>query len=137
MRNGCNALNEGRGVNPGDTGAIRRCSGSRMRPLNEGRGVNPGDTPAWLCYAARLSTSLNEGRGVNPGDTRTAMFDARGANGTLNEGRGVNPGDTSWETSGPPRLRFAQRRPGREPRRHSNASSAGDPIGQRSTKAGA
>ena len=36
--------------------------------LNEGRGVNPGDTPrAPIRPGAR--PSLNEGRGVNPGDT--------------------------------------------------------------------
>ena len=50
------ALNEGRGVNPGDTNAASvglagfgcgaRAGGRPPRPLNEGRGVNPGDTAA-------------------------------------------------------------------------------------------
>ena len=39
--------------------------------LNEGRGVNPGDT--WFQRILDADTpALNEGRGVNPGDTATA-----------------------------------------------------------------
>ena len=88
-------------------------------PLNEGRGVNPGDTcstvPIWHQRAhaqrrpgreprrhprsprSRCSPSpLNEGRGVNPGDTRRRRGASR-SRGALNEGRGVNPGDTGHE----------------------------------------
>ena len=36
--------------------------------LNEGRGVNPGDTLPFPSVTLRR-WSLNEGRGVNPGDT--------------------------------------------------------------------
>ena len=39
------ALNEGRGLNPGDTCPIALCR-QRAAPLNEGRGLNPGDTIA-------------------------------------------------------------------------------------------
>ena len=37
--------------------------------LNEGRGVNPGDTD-YPRLGAWNASALNEGRGVNPGDTR-------------------------------------------------------------------
>ena len=61
--------------------------------------------------------ALNEGRGVNPGDTarpapRNALRSA------LNEGRGVNPGDTPKDAMMSSSRDRAQRRPGREPRRH-------------------
>ena len=109
------ALNEGRGVNPGDTG---RCSGpfASCSPLNEGRGVNPGDTIPGRA-GCLTTTPLNEGRGVNPGDTLRRPAGCRTAACPLNEGRGVNPGDTRtdlWCAS----ASAAQRRPGREPRRH-------------------
>ena len=63
------SLNEGRGVNPGDTMTTLRPA-SRTPSLNEGRGVNPGDTADSLGGGSARSSSLNEGRGVNPGDTR-------------------------------------------------------------------
>ena len=37
--------------------------------LNEGRGLNPGDTPETNFCSTSLADSLNEGRGLNPGDT--------------------------------------------------------------------
>ncbi len=64
------ALNEGRGVNPGDTRQPKLKQVGRPAPLNEGRGVNPGDTGAEYPQWAHAA-SLNEGRGVNPGDTAT------------------------------------------------------------------
>ena len=82
-RSSCAALNEGRGVNPGDTalglfepGVNPGDTPSPARkmlligPLNEGRGVNPGDTPALELVSNRILRALNEGRGVNPGDTQ-------------------------------------------------------------------
>ena len=42
-------------------------------PLNEGRGVNPGDTRRTPACRAHPASSLNEGRGVNPGDTDRPM----------------------------------------------------------------
>ena len=57
------ALNEGRGLNPGDT---RLMPWSTVRrSLNEGRGLNPGD-------GRTTDAPLNEGRGLNPGDTHRA-----------------------------------------------------------------
>ena len=96
------ALNEGRGVNPGDTSTATAPSPGPRRSLNEGRGVNPGDTHRPRDRPARTdSTALNEGRGVNPGDTLAhARHRARGHD-PLNEGRGVNPGDTHHPWAGP------------------------------------
>ncbi len=41
-------LNEGRGINPGDTGDHWGISSS-PHTLNEGRGINPGDTLGEEC----------------------------------------------------------------------------------------
>ena len=65
-------------MNPGDTRSARRASISGASALNEGRGVNPGDT--WrLSNTAGTSEkpTLNEGRGVNPGDTPAPEGDVR------------------------------------------------------------
>ena len=111
-------LNEGRGVNPGDTRQRPRSPTGPACPLNEGRGVNPGDTSTDSTFARRF-TSLNEGRGVNPGDTGShGVVPHEYAVLALNEGRGVNPGDTPESTIVKRRAITAQRRPGREPRRH-------------------
>ena len=110
------ALNEGRGMNPGDTlnhGAF----GNIVRTaLNEGRGMNPGDTRLRIDRSGR-SAALNEGRGMNPGDTPDAWFAPR-AGTALNEGRGMNPGDTDVAEREAAITENAQRRPGHEPRRH-------------------
>ena len=83
-------------------------------------GLNPGDTRTGH-YSSRSSTALNEGRGLNPGDTKSAVSISGEVTAiALNEGRGLNPGDTAHRI---PLVvtelyRFAQRRPGSEPRRH-------------------
>ena len=122
------ALNEGRGVNPGDTYAtIARLTG-HSTPLNEGRGVNPGDTRQDVSQTKKAATArlgpLNEGRGVNPGDTailgspiRDPRGDGRGHVAALNEGRGVNPGDT------PIRGRLAARAPATRSKRSTKAGA--------------
>ena len=38
------SLNEGRSINPGDTGGFRGRQPFFDRSLNEGRSINPGDT---------------------------------------------------------------------------------------------
>ena len=110
-------LNEGRGINPGDTTAFS-VRGNPRKPLNEGRGINPGDTvrvqasrlnvnyrstkagastPATresACRTGSRGNSLNEGRGINPGDTFHLMTWPSPGVPSLNEGRGINPGDT-------------------------------------------
>ena len=67
--------------------------GREVWSLNEGRGVNPGDTQPGTGRPRAAARTLNEGRGVNPGDTRRRHAPARLPR-ALNEGRGVNPGDT-------------------------------------------
>ena len=72
-------------------------------------------------------TALNEGRGANPGDTRPPP-PRRPAPTTLNEGRGANPGDTPPIRTMVMQPSGAQRRPGREPRRHPLALTAHSPC---------
>ena len=84
--------------------------------LNEGRDVNPGDTHPRV-RTPSAPASLNEGRDVNPGDTQRHGRGPAGAV-PLNEGRDVNPGDTRRRTERGASVRAAQRRPGRESRRH-------------------
>ena len=40
-----------------------------ITPLNEGRSLNPGDTGIQHRHVASTDASLNEGRSLNPGDT--------------------------------------------------------------------
>ncbi len=103
-------------MNPGDTNHARRDAGE-WRPLNEGRDVNPGDTARRPQPQTRRAPPLNEGRDVNPGDTPARAGVARAA-AALNEGRDVNPGDTGDVVSVNLGTDLAQRRPGRESRRH-------------------
>ena len=56
-------------MNPGDT-QDHRALLALAWSLNEGRGMNPGDTPALPPPYRRPRFALNEGRGMNPGDTR-------------------------------------------------------------------
>ena len=153
------ALNEGRGANPGDT-PRRRPLPPLCPALNEGRGANPGDTgsrrPAlstwtdaqrrpgreprrhwlrpWRPWAG--PSTLNEGRGANPGDTSSPSRPSTSPR-PLNEGRGANPGDTGSRTHAHSITPHAQRRPGREPRRHAPGDEVRLAVERRSTKAGA
>ena len=87
------ALNEGRGANPGDT-SIRPPPRGPSPPLNEGRGANPGDTRA-------------AGTTRAPPCCRSTKAGAR------------TPATREGETGTRATWEVAQRRPGREPRRHS------------------
>ena len=91
------ALNEGRGLNPGDT-RLTSGLGAHGGTLNEGRGLNPGDTSPTRRRGSS-ETTLNEGRGLNPGDTRShqgAMVD--------NQGRSTKAGASTPATRGLPQL---------------------------------
>ena len=135
------SLNEGRGASPGDTAADwpgpsssghaqrrpgrepRRHSVAWMRlnaePAAQRRpGREPRRHLQQLIEARRSETPLNEGRGVSPGDTTRTGSDRTRPYPPLNEGRGVSPGDTWRAFGGVVYGRHAQRRPGREPRRH-------------------
>ena len=137
----CSSLNEGRDVNPGDTRTGIACRSSfrtaQRRPGRESRRHDSfAQAVSFALHAQRRpgresrrhlnsaldgsapTTPLNEGRDVNPGDTSSRP--TAGRRGTpLNEGRDVNPGDT-WASSHVLDGVTAQRRPGRESRRHSS-----------------
>ena len=129
-------LNEGRGANPGDTGryatepCVRRSA--QRRPGREPR-RHPrcSRCPGWLF------PPLNEGRGANPGDTWRKRLGVEPRPAPLNEGRGANPGDTPRAMPSSSPMTTAQRRPGREPRRHLAERAAVGRHTTRSTKAGA
>ena len=64
------ALNEGRGVNPGDTGQWLRRSSKEAEIAQRRPGREPRRHAGGKLLVARRPVALNEGRGVNPGDTR-------------------------------------------------------------------
>ena len=135
------SLNEGRGANPGDTHTPRRRR-RRTRALDEGRGANPGDTgevvataagrpvrstkagartPATLIEQADRGAVADE-RSTKAG-ARTPATRQRPGRGPERRGRSTKAGARTPATPAI-RRRFgdqsahAQRRPGREPRRH-------------------
>ena len=100
-------------------------------------GREPRRHPIPVPRSSRPAPSLNEGRGANPGDTPPARSRRRRRRPALNEGRGANPGDTTIAAGFPRAMIIAQRRPGREPRRHGDRPANALRDGARSTKAGA
>ena len=100
MANGCRPLNEGRGVNPGDTSTSSPLAGRIHGRSTKAGAWNPGDTPGTGWSGPATCSALNEGRGVNPGDTRGGRLPRGRRWSPLNEGRGVNPGDTSSSLRG-------------------------------------
>ena len=125
------ALNEGRSVNPGDTRILvdgPLAGEAHLRSTKAG-----ASTPATPLVdgplASRSASALNEGRSVNPGDTPSAF--------------GIRPFNTCTAQRRPERqprrhtyharlgLEFslAQRRPERQPRRHSNPDCSRSVIG--------
>ena len=70
------ALNEGRGVNPGDTSLAVDSQGRTVSLTAQRRpGSKPRRHQAKPEVRSRLRTpyALNEGRGVNPGDTQIRL----------------------------------------------------------------
>ena len=93
----------------------------RAQALNEGRGANPGDTSnVVILWLATMVAQRRPGREPRR-HVRPALHDPPAI--PLNEGRGANPGDTWGPARSTARPRSAQRRPGREPRRHRPATS--------------
>ena len=92
-------------------------------------------------FVAALDRELEFARSTKAGARTPATRPASGRRGApaaaLNEGRGANPGDTF--SSRPPAQAAvrAQRRPGREPRRHLEELDGTHRSDPRSTKAGA
>ena len=112
------ALNEGRELIPGDTGAGRRRWRAPARPLNEGRELIPGDT--WALAAqllAPVDRSTKAGSLSPATRPRSVRWPRHG--GALNEGRELIPGDTVASIACNGETLCAQRRPGAYPRRHS------------------
>ena len=105
-------------------------------PLNEGRGANPGDT-------ARAGRPARQGpvRSTKAGARTPATRDAALAVETLQQDAQRRPGrEPRRHISGgvkPAATPTAQRRPGREPRRHQNHLDILPLAPPRSTKAGA
>ena len=97
-----------------------RLSG-RLAALNEGRGANPGDTLSLrlegTCF--QRSTKAGARTPATPGEPKCRPWQRT----ALNEGRGANPGDTPNPPAPSPGRMSAQRRPGREPRRHNRCRS--------------
>ena len=94
----------------------RRPSRHRPWPLNEGRGANPGDTRNGADGPRGLLRSTKAG--ARTPATRPKPECLLSARPSLNEGRGANPGDTGSAGEDDGAQAIAQRRPGREPRRH-------------------
>ena len=153
-------LNEGRGINPGDTRADRRSRGrggdlvlhAQRRP-----GHQPRATPT-VASAGALSPFAGAYAQRRPGHQPRRHTRPRppplADHATLNEGRGINPGDTRTRASrlpgmallnegrginpGVATVAIAQRRPGHQPRRHPSEIRANRAlVFPRSTKAGA
>ena len=106
--------------------------------LNEGRGINPGDTPSLPPARPRTITTLNEGRGINPGDTHTqeevCLHHARRS---TKAGASTPATLVSGNAADAARKAGAQRRPGHQPRRHQRLEQRRRAVERRSTKAGA
>ena len=122
------ALNEGRGLNPGDT-VVADVTGRDTYDRSTKAGAS---TPATLVGTGRRSRScrtLNEGRGLNP--AQSLSIQARG----LNEGRRLTPA-TPYRRAGPRRPGYAQRRPGPQPRRHPSVTIGGRSHGSRTLNEG-
>ena len=65
-----------------------------LEALNEGRGLNPGDTHP--CILPVWARSLAQRRpGPEPRRHALNAYDHASADDSLNEGRGLNPGDTA------------------------------------------
>ena len=95
--------------------------GGRLRPvrgsLNEGRGINPGDTLPTLPLDFKRG-ALNEGRGINPGDTfNSTLVSNRFAPRSTKAGASTPATQGEIKFIGDV-LPAAQRRPGHQPRRH-------------------
>ena len=141
------SLNEGRGLDPGNTaiaaftlnsssaaqrrpgprprqhGKGGRCSISCIQSLNEGRGLDPGNTSSRTTGSVSRSP-LNEGRGLDPGNTAGWRGRPNTSATALNEGRGLDPGNTSPSPSPRPRPRPLNEGRGLDP---GNTPRGGEP----------
>ena len=130
------SLNEGRGANPGDTGVARR--GHRRAHVRSTKaGARTPATQVGRRDARRARLPRSTKAGARTPATLRRCPRGRPCWTTLNEGRGANPGDTFVRCTHAPPCLPAQRRPGREPRRHVRPLHPRPALLARSTKAGA
>ena len=128
-------LNEGRSLNPGDTGRAARGMGIVLQPAQRRPESEPRRHRTDRPGSSRRRGALNEGRSLNPGDTRHLPTPTATPH-ALNEGRSLNPGDTVQQVEDDDAAQAAQRRPESEPRRHLRPRQAERSAQVRSTKAG-
>ena len=105
---------------------------AQRRPGREPR-RHPAARPSWC----RGPGPLNEGRGANPGDTRRAARSPRSRSTRSTKAGARTPATPADALMKDGWLCPAQRRPGREPRRHRLIHRDAQQLGDRSTKAGA
>ena len=129
-------LNEGRGLDPGNTSG----SGPTSAPVSSAQ-RRPGPRPRQHARLTRppcpSRRPLNEGRGLDPGNTTSTAPSA-----DCSSGAQRRPGPRPRQHASPRapslgRLATAQRRPGPRPRQHIFHVHALGPDERRSTKAGA
>ena len=118
---------------PASCATRRRSPGSS---LNEGRGANPGDTPRRRRAGQRRRPRSTKAGARTPA-TRAAAGDAAGRPCRAQRRPGREPRRHRPSVSSSWRSRPAQRRPGREPRRHLRLDAGAETDHGRSTKAGA
>ena len=132
------ALNEGRGANPGDTRAWPPSPRSPDRALNEGRGANPGDTPSRRAESAVDLFERSTKAGARTPATQPAQWDVGQGDRIAQRRPGREPRRHLPEATASATPCAAQRRPGREPRRHPRRDHCDvNRRPARSTKAGA
>ena len=121
-----NALNEGRGRTPDETGSGRRGPVGRVGSLNEGRGRTPDETRKQQHSVVVNEIPSTKAGGAPP--TRHDRYVHRGSDlRPLNEGRGRTP-DETWSVETRIGSCFGpQRRPGAHPRRDPSASGSSAP----------
>ena len=152
-------LNEGRGANPGDTRQHRGYAVGRLSRSTKAGARTPATPGSVACTCGAMPAQRRPGReprrhdprrprrgghhprstkaGARTPATRSPSCAGRRGSSSLNEGRGANPGDTATTCEVVGVAVCAQRRPGREPRRHPLAGGADAGLPRRSTKAGA
>ena len=116
-----------------------RIAGPRViKPLNEGRGVNPGDTAS---VVPRLHPGHQRSTKAGASTPATRLTDGRAesAGGAIAQRRPGRQPRRHWNSgnSAPVAAATAQRRPGRQPRRHEARNAPQKTSPPRSTKAGA
>ncbi len=118
------SLNEGRGLDPGNTGCPW-CSCLLLLERSTKAGASTPATPHATGQPPVHALRSTKAGASTPATPRGAAR-GRGAACPLNEGRGLDPGNTAASFVGSPVLHGAQRRPGPRPRQHITTRSGKD-----------